>query len=136
MEESQLRKEKLYGSSLSGHGVCQDDANGTGCLFDDLLLVWGEVTKLHHYEFYRTGQLDQMDYFSIILRGWILPESSNNETMQGGKEDSTMTKVVDQRWYERNKHIFPASIWTDFNRNVDYEGMVKRYLGGDTFFFG
>jgi len=36
-----------------------------------------------------------------------------------------MAKVVDQRWYERNKHIFPASIWTDFNRNVDYGGIVK-----------
>ena len=23
-----------------------------------------------------------------------------------------MTKVVDRRWYGRNKHIFPASVWT------------------------
>lgn len=114
---------------------------------DDLLLVRGEVIIPHHYEFYyfianRTigphGLL--FDYPSELdtANPNPKPESSPNpvETAQGGKEDPTMTKVVDRRWYERNKHIFPASIWTDFDPNVDYKGMVRRDLGGNAFFFG
>ncbi|KAI5805101.1 XAP5, circadian clock regulator-domain-containing protein [Geopyxis carbonaria] len=107
---------------------------------DDLLLVRGEVIIPHHYEFYyfianRTigpnGVL--FDYPSDID-----PEqqSLHGPPTHNGKEDPTMTKVVDRRWYERNKHIFPASIWTDFDPNVDYNGMVRRDLGGNAFFFG
>ncbi|TGZ84034.1 XAP5-domain-containing protein [Ascodesmis nigricans] len=55
---------------------------------------------------------------------------------QNGREDPTLTKVVDRRWYERNKHIFPASIWTEYDPNADYKGMVRRDLGGNAFFFG
>ena len=29
-------------------------------------------------------------------------------------------KVVERRWYERNKHIFPASRWEVFDPNADY----------------
>lgn len=65
------------------------------------------------------------------------PPNPNGEvTTQGGKEDPTMTKVVDRRWYERNKHIFPASVWTEFDPNTDYRNMVRRDQGGNAFFFG
>jgi protein FAM50 len=112
---------------------------------DDLLLVRGEVIIPHHYEFYyfianRTVGPNGLlfDYPSGLdpANPSSAPESSNNEITQGGKEDPTMTKVVDRRWYERNKYIFPASIWTDFDPNVDYKGMVRRDLGGNAFFFG
>ncbi|KAH8150637.1 uncharacterized protein LAJ45_05333 [Morchella importuna] len=108
---------------------------------DDLLLVRGEVIIPHHYEFYyfivnRTqgpnGTL--FDYPSPLD-----PPNPNGEpttTTQGGKEDPTMTKVVDRRWYERNKHIFPASVWTEFDPNTDYRNMVRRDQGGNAFFFG
>jgi len=45
-----------------------------------------------------------------------------------------MTKVVDPRWYERNKHIFPASVWTEFDPNTDYSNMVRWDMGGNAFF--
>jgi len=112
---------------------------------DDLLLVRGDLIIPHHYEFYyfianRTVGPNGIlfDYPSPLD-----PASATNnsdlpglETTQGGKEDPTMTKVVDRRWYERNKHIFPASIWTDFDPNTDYKGLVRRDLGGNAFFFG
>lgn len=106
---------------------------------DDLLLVRGEVIIPHHYEFYyfianRTvgpnGPL--FDYPSEL-------DPNPNPNPHGRPNlppDATMTKVVDRRWYERNKHIFPASIWQDFDPNVDYKGMVRRDLGGNAFFFG
>jgi protein FAM50 len=112
---------------------------------DDLLLVRGEVIIPHHYEFYyfiankTTGPNGILfDYPSELAPTdpKSTTESKTTEATHGGKEDPTMTKVVDRRWYERNKHIFPASIWTDFDPNVDYKGMVRRDLGGNAFFFG
>lgn len=37
------------------------------------------------------------------------------------KEDSHPGKVVERRWYERNKHIFPASRWEVFDPSVRRE---------------
>ena len=116
---------------------------------DDLLLVRGEVIIPHHYEFY---------YFLVNLtegpNGLLFnypsplesnpPDSSNTPapthpvrpTVIVGTEDPTMTKVVDRRWYERNKHIFPASVWTNFDPTKDYKGMVRRDRDNNAFFFG
>lgn len=97
------------------------------------------LTLTQHYEFYyfivnRTQGPNGLlfDYPSPLD-----PPNPNGEvTTQGGKEDPTMTKVVDRRWYERNKHIFPASVWTEFDPNTDYRNMVRRDQGGNAFFFG
>ncbi|CDJ66973.1 XAP5 protein, putative, partial [Eimeria necatrix] len=37
------------------------------------------------------------------------------------KEDSHAGKVVDKKWFERNKHIFPASRWEVFNPAKIYD---------------
>ncbi|KAF8543519.1 XAP5, circadian clock regulator-domain-containing protein [Trichophaea hybrida] len=112
---------------------------------DDLLLVRGEVIIPHHYELYYfianqtvgpNGLLFDFPSHLDLVNPNPAAESSNTELPQESKEDPTMTKVVDRRWYERNKHIFPASIWADFDPNVDYKGMVRRDLGGNAFFFG
>lgn len=58
-----------------------------------------------------------------------------DETLEGFKDEPTMTKVVDRRWYERNKHIFPASVWQRFDPEKDYSKAVKRDTGGNAFFF-
>ncbi|KAF8249088.1 XAP5-domain-containing protein, partial [Wilcoxina mikolae CBS 423.85] len=111
---------------------------------DDLLLVRGEVIIPHHYELYYfianqtvgpNGLLFDYPSHLDLVNPYPTTKSSNAELAQEGKEDPAMTKVVDRRWYERNKHIFPASIWTDFDPNVDYKGMVRRDLGGNAFFF-
>jgi protein FAM50 len=57
------------------------------------------------------------------------------EDLEGADADPTFTKVVDRRWYERNKHIFPASTWQDFDPEMDYQNVVKRDKGGNAFFF-
>ena len=105
---------------------------------DDLLLVRGEVIIPHHYDFY---------YF-IVNRTegpngvlFDYPDNTAGEAAgEGGavlgKEDPAMTKVVDRRWYERNKHIFPASVWTNFEPGREYKGMVRRDREENAFFFG
>ncbi|GKU08362.1 xap5 containing protein [Fusarium langsethiae] len=56
-------------------------------------------------------------------------------TLEGADEDPTLTKVVDRRWYEKNKHIFPASMWQEFDPEKDYGKEVRKDAGGNTFFF-
>ena len=43
--------------------------------------------------------------------------------------------MVDRRWYERNKHIYPASVWQQFDPEKDYKVQIRRDAGGNTFFF-
>ncbi|KAF6843011.1 hypothetical protein CMUS01_02507 [Colletotrichum musicola] len=61
-----------------------------------------------------------------------LPDIS---TLEGAGDDPTVTKVVDRRWYERNKHIYPASMWQEFDPEKDYRNEVRKDAGGNTFFF-
>ncbi|RDW79019.1 FAM50/XAP5 family protein [Aspergillus mulundensis] len=118
---------------------------------DDLMLVKGEVIIPHHYELY---------YFiansvpSFSSAGGLLFDYSNkpppppptddplyrpsNEELEGGNKDPTLTKVVDRRWYERNKHIFPASLWREYEPGPDFEEKMRttrRDASGNTFFF-
>jgi len=32
------------------------------------------------------------------------------------KDESHAGKIVDRKWYERNKHIFPASRWENYEK--------------------
>ncbi|BCS20407.1 FAM50/XAP5 family protein [Aspergillus puulaauensis] len=118
---------------------------------DDLMLVKGEVIIPHHYELY---------YFiansvpSFSNTGGLLFDYSNkpppppptddplyrpsNDELEGGERDPTLTKVVDRRWYERNKHIFPASLWREYEPGAEFEEKMRttrRDASGNTFFF-
>lgn len=55
--------------------------------------------------------------------------------LEGASDDPTFTKVVDRRWYERNKHIYPASVWQEFDSEKDYQREIRRDIGGNTFFY-
>ncbi|KAL2222262.1 XAP5, circadian clock regulator-domain-containing protein [Thermoascus aurantiacus ATCC 26904] len=118
---------------------------------DDLMLVRGEIIIPHHYEFY---------YFianrvpSFSPGGGLLFDYSNtapppkskddplsrpsDEELEGADKDPTLTKVVDRRWYERNKHIFPASLWREYEPGKEFEekmSSVRRDAQGNAFFF-
>lgn len=55
--------------------------------------------------------------------------------LEGVNDDPNFTKVVDRRWYERNKHIFPASVWEEFDPTKDYSKGVRKDAEGNAFFF-
>ena len=55
--------------------------------------------------------------------------------LEGVNDDPNFTKVVDRRWYERNKHIFPASVWDEFDPAKDYAKSTRKDAEGNTFFF-
>lgn len=55
--------------------------------------------------------------------------------LEGASDDPTLTKVVDRRWYQRNKHIYPANVWQEFDPEKDYTKDIRRDPGGNAFFF-
>lgn len=54
--------------------------------------------------------------------------------LEGYHDDPGLTKVVDRRWYERQKHIWPMSVWQDFNAEKDYTSEIRKDAGGNVFF--
>lgn len=58
-----------------------------------------------------------------------------DEELEGYSDDPAMTKVVDRRWYERNKHIFPASAWTEYAPDKDLSKVQRKDVEGNAFFF-
>ncbi|KAI1451738.1 XAP5-domain-containing protein [Annulohypoxylon moriforme] len=128
---------------------------------DDLMMVRGSIIIPHHYDFMffimnktigPTGRL-LFDYRSDATTSSPSSREENDNIKnrcsattpirsepeanapEGASDDPAFTKVVDRRWYERNKHIYPASIWQEFDPERDYQKEVRRDLGGNTFFY-
>ncbi|PLN83919.1 XAP5 domain protein [Aspergillus taichungensis] len=117
---------------------------------DDLILVKGEIIIPHHYELYYfianrvpnyslPGELlfDYSDKPSASATDDPLSRP-DSDRLEGADKDPTTTKVVDRRWYERNKHIFPASLWREYEPGADFEDKMRttrRDASGNTFFF-
>ncbi|KAJ5690775.1 hypothetical protein N7462_005167 [Penicillium macrosclerotiorum] len=62
----------------------------------------------------------------------------NDEKLEGADNDATETKVVDRRWYEKNKHIYPASLWNEYEPGKEFEEKMtstRRDAQGNAFFF-
>lgn len=82
---------------------------------DELVFVKEDLIIPHHYSFYdfivskargKSGPLFNFD----VVEDVRLVSDANKE-----KQDTHAAKVVERRWYERNRHIFPASRWTTFD---------------------
>ncbi|KAI4595617.1 hypothetical protein KJ359_006606 [Pestalotiopsis sp. 9143b] len=126
---------------------------------DDLMIVRGNIIIPHHYDFLyfimnKTMGPNNKRLFEYLNE--TPPPSKPDDTpydplstaaskaakaaedmskLEGASDDPTYTKVVDRRWYERNKHIYPASMWQEFDPEKDYNQEVRRDLGGNTFFY-
>ncbi|KAJ5924535.1 hypothetical protein N7466_008722 [Penicillium verhagenii] len=118
---------------------------------DDLMLVKGNIIVPHHYEFYHfiSNQTPSFSKAGGLLFDYTNkppPERTNegplyhpNEhPLEGADKDSAETKVVDRRWYEKNKHIYPASLWNEYEPGKEFEekmNSTRRDAQGNTFFF-
>ncbi|KAI0837884.1 XAP5-domain-containing protein [Hypoxylon sp. FL0890] len=128
---------------------------------DDLMMVRGNIIIPHHYDFMffimnkaigPAGKL-LFDYLAEVPKPASSKGTDDEPTgssyqpikssrtqqdihdLEGASNDPTFTKVVDRRWYERNKHIYPASVWQEFDPEKDYQKEVRRDLGGNAFFY-
>ncbi|KAK9465320.1 XAP5, circadian clock regulator-domain-containing protein [Lipomyces arxii] len=89
---------------------------------DDILLVKDNIIISHHYEFY---------YFiehKITTRAGLLFDFDTPN------QDIKRMKVVHRNWYEKNKHIFPASVWKEFDPEIDYSTYVLRDSEGFVYY--
>ncbi|KAF3490863.1 uncharacterized protein GIQ15_00380 [Arthroderma uncinatum] len=115
---------------------------------DDLMLVRGGVIVPHHYEFYyfianRVSNFSGNGGLLFDYSDAAPPTASDDKpnstpALEGGDMDPTLTKVVDRRWFERNKHIFPASLWREYEPGPEFEEKmrgVRRDNQGNAFFF-
>ena len=64
-----------------------------------------------------------------------LPAALPDASLEGYLDDPSLTKVVDRRWYERNKHIYLASLWEDFDPARDYSKGVRKDGEGNALFY-
>ncbi|KAI9028811.1 FAM50A protein [Phycomyces nitens] len=91
-----------------------------GVNVDNLIYVKEDLIIPHHYTFYdfiinkargKSGPLFNFDVHDDV-------RLVNDATLE--KDESHAGKVVERSWYERNKHIFPASRWEvfDASKNV------------------
>ncbi|KAK9362200.1 XAP5, circadian clock regulator-domain-containing protein [Lipomyces starkeyi] len=81
---------------------------------DDIIFVKDNIIIPHHYDFY---------YFILNK---VKTKAGPLFDFESPDEDIKRTKVVHRTWYEKNKHIFPASIWREFDPEVDYTTLVLR----------
>ncbi|QIW99115.1 hypothetical protein AMS68_004633 [Peltaster fructicola] len=58
-----------------------------------------------------------------------------DQDLEGFTDEPTLTRVVDRRWYEKNKHIYPASVWEDFDVQRDYSKGGRKDRDGNQMFF-
>ncbi|XP_052869865.1 protein FAM50 homolog [Anopheles cruzii] len=88
---------------------------------DQLMYVKEDLILPHHYTFYdfivtkargKSGPLFNFDVFDDI-------RMISDATVE--KEDSHAGKVLLRSWYERNKHIFPASRWEPYDPTKVYD---------------
>lgn len=88
---------------------------------DQLMYVKEDLILPHHYTFYdfivtkargKSGPLFQFDVHEDVR---MLSDASIE------KEESHAGKVLLRSWYERNKHIFPASRWEPYDPTKTYD---------------
>lgn len=119
---------------------------------DDLMLVKRDIIIPHHYEFYyfianKVADPNQPEKLLFDYSGTTsvsdnseepsLLRNPKNERIEGQDDDATYTKVVDRRWYEKNKHIYPASLWREYksDKNLEELRQGRKDTQGNTFFF-
>ena len=149
----------VAGTGTSGTGMgskSRDDSRKQWARVgvDDLMCVRGEIIVPHHYEIYyfianktedpaRPGRL-LFDYSGAVkteaedAEMAVLRDPKKEEMeLEGRKDDASYTKVVDRRWYEKNKHIFPASTWKEFKAGKEFEETAKgrKDAEGNAFFY-
>ncbi|KAF4528902.1 hypothetical protein B566_EDAN017211 [Ephemera danica] len=88
---------------------------------DQLMYVKEDLILPHHYTFYdfivtkargKSGPLFQFDVHDDVR---LMSDASVE------REESHAGKVLLRSWYERNKHIFPASRWEPYDPTKSYD---------------
>ncbi|GHJ86626.1 hypothetical protein NliqN6_3028 [Naganishia liquefaciens] len=91
-----------------------------GISVDNLMYIKANLIIPHHYTFYdfivnkargKSGPLFNFDVHDDVR---LLHDATKE------RDESHAGKVVERSWYQRSKHIFPASRWEVYDPDKDY----------------
>lgn len=106
--------------------------------YDGLLFPYSDQpTRATPTDKYAEPDADPATYdpFSQHLKDKKKESLMPEDDLEGFNDDPALTKVVDRRWFERNKHIFPASAWTEYAPDKDLSKVNRKDTEGNAFFF-
>jgi len=95
---------------------------------EELLFVKEDVIVPSHVSFYELvvtqarGKSGPLFDFAVRDDVRLVADATRE------KEDSHAAKVVERRWYERNKHIFPASRWEMYHPDKSFQAYTTHGL--------
>ncbi|CDF36028.1 unnamed protein product [Chondrus crispus] len=87
---------------------------------DTLMFIKEDLIIPHHYSFYdfivtkARGKSGPLFSFDVVEDIRVVTDTKKE------KEDAHAGKVVERRWYERNRHIFPASRWEVYDPTKNF----------------
>ncbi|KAI9331713.1 XAP5, circadian clock regulator-domain-containing protein [Obelidium mucronatum] len=122
----EVKKGNTIGQFLEACKAQWDELRGVNV--DNLVYIKEDLIIPHHYTFYdfiinkvrgKSGPLFAFDVHDDVR----LVNDATVET-----EESHAGKVVQRGWYEKNKHIFPASRWEVFDPSKVFEKYTVKDL--------
>ncbi|KAH3764133.1 Protein FAM50 [Pelomyxa schiedti] len=93
---------------------------------DNLMFVKEDLIIPHHYSFYdliesrARGKSGPLFHFDVHDDVRLVSDAAHE------KDESHAAKVLERRWYDHNKHIFPASRWEVFDPNIQRDKYTIR----------
>ncbi|KAF1951415.1 XAP5-domain-containing protein [Byssothecium circinans] len=159
-----LDKARKVGAELGVGGGDKSRREWARVSVDDLMFVRGGVILPHHYDLYyflfnkvsgfnglifdysaqptkatpsATDEEEAADFNPLDRpdKGKEKTTGLPDEELEGFDDDPAVTKVVDRRWYEQNKHIFPASVWEEYSPEKNLAKAQRKDVNGNSFFF-
>lgn len=91
-----------------------------GTTLDSLMYVKEDLMIPHNITFYELikekarGKSGPLFHFDVH-------EAIGPSDVRIEKDEAHAGKIVDRKWYERNKHIFPASRWETFSKDKTFD---------------
>lgn len=88
---------------------------------DSLMYVKEDLIIPHNVTFYDLIKEKARGKSGPLFHFDVHEDIRLNNDVRVEKDESHAGKIVDRKWYERNKHIFPASRWEMFSKDKTYE---------------
>eukprot|EP01138_Halocafeteria_seosinensis_P015423 gb/GECG01015740.1/.p1 GENE.gb/GECG01015740.1/~~gb/GECG01015740.1/.p1 ORF type:complete len:390 (+),score=83.69 gb/GECG01015740.1/:1-1170(+) len=85
---------------------------------ESLMYVKEDIIIPHHYTFYDLIQTKARGKSGPLFRFDVKEDIRMRQDYRLEKDESHPGKIVQRRWYESNKHIFPASRWEIYDPAV------------------
>ena len=124
--------------------VKQDYKKWVHLKLDDLMLVRGGIMIPHyltiHYFILKGTKGPQGTLFDHTSEPPTDESISQDESvLEGADHDPNLTKIVDVKWYQDHKHIYPCNMWelydtNDVQRDYSYSKTARRDAHGNSFF--